>query len=87
MISKAKKGYLCHKIVNCGSSQEPFHLSSQMMGKFGDNIEGSGPEWCISSMIYSRDTPFWSETRDMLPTNISPDSLPGKFNEFFVRTN
>ena len=25
-------------------------------------IEGSWPEWCISSMIYSRDTPFWSET-------------------------
>ena len=23
------------------------------------------PEWCISSMIYSRDTPFWSETLDM----------------------
>ena len=25
-------------------------------------IEGSQPEWCISSMIYSGDTPFWSET-------------------------
>ena len=24
-------------------------------------MEGSWPEWCISSMIYSRDTPFWSE--------------------------
>ena len=24
------------------------------------HIEGSRPEWCISSMIYSRDTPFWS---------------------------
>ena len=24
--------------------------------------EGSRPEWCFSSMIYSRDTPFWSET-------------------------
>ena len=34
MISKAKKDYLCDKIVNCGSSQELFHLSSQMMGKF-----------------------------------------------------
>ena len=28
-------------------------------------IEGSRPEWCISSMIYSRDTPFWSGTLDM----------------------
>ena len=26
---------------------------------------GSRPEWCISSMIYCRDTPFWSETLDM----------------------
>ena len=24
--------------------------------------EGSWPEWCISSMIYSGDTPFWSKT-------------------------
>ena len=29
------------------------------------HIKGSRPEWCISSMIYSRDTPFWSETLDM----------------------
>ena len=37
MISKAKKDYLCDKIVkNWGSSRELFHLSSQMMGKFGD---------------------------------------------------
>ena len=57
MISKAKKDYLCDKIVNCGSSRELFHLSSQMMGKFGDTL---------------------------LPSNISPESLPDKFNEFFV---
>ena len=29
-------------------------------------IEGSQPEWCISSMMYSRDTPFWSETLDIM---------------------
>ena len=57
MISKAKKDYLCDKIVNCGSSRELFRLSSQMMGKFGDT---------------------------MLPSNISSESLPVKFNEFFV---
>ena len=28
-------------------------------------IEGSRPEWCISSMIYSGDTPFWSETLEI----------------------
>ena len=26
------------------------------------NIEGSRPEWCISSMVYSRDASFWSGT-------------------------
>ena len=57
MIRKAKKDYLCHKIVNCGSSRELFRLSSQMMSKFGDT---------------------------MLLSNISPESLPDKFNEFFV---
>ena len=29
------------------------------------HIEGSRPKWCISSMIYSRDTPFWSGTLDI----------------------
>ena len=57
MISKAKKDYLCHQIVNCGHSQELFRLSCQMMGKFGDT---------------------------MLPSNISSESLPDKFNEFFI---
>ena len=38
MISKDKKKYLYHETVNCGSSQERFRLSSQMMGKFGDTM-------------------------------------------------
>ena len=29
------------------------------------HIEGSQPEWCISSMMYSTEIPFWSETFDM----------------------
>ena len=29
------------------------------------HIEGSRPEWCISSMMYSRDTTLWSETLDI----------------------
>ena len=28
-------------------------------------FEGSQPDWCISSMIYSRDTPFWSEALNL----------------------
>ena len=38
MISKAKKDYLCHKIVNCATSRELFRLSSHMKGKFGDTM-------------------------------------------------
>ena len=55
--NEAKKDYLSHKIVNCGSSRELFHISGQMMGKLGDT---------------------------MIPSNISPESLPDKFNDFFV---
>ena len=29
------------------------------------HFEGSRPEWCMSSMIYSTDIPFWSETLDL----------------------
>ena len=29
------------------------------------NIEGFGPEWYISSMLYSQDVPFWSGTLDI----------------------
>ena len=31
----------------------------------GPHFEGSRPEWCISSMIYSLGTPFWSDTLDL----------------------
>ena len=30
-----------------------------------DYVEGSRPEWSISSIIYSGDTPFWLETPNM----------------------
>ena len=33
-------------------------LSFQQGGGGGAYFEGSQPEWCISSMIYSRDTPL-----------------------------
>ena len=35
--------------------------SNMIFGRY----RGSQPECCISSMIYSRDTPFWSGTLDM----------------------
>ena len=31
-----------------------------------ENIEGFQPEWFFSTMIYSQDTPFWSETLNMV---------------------
>ena len=38
MIRTAKKDYLCHMIVHCGSSRELFCLCIQMMGKFGETM-------------------------------------------------
>ena len=35
------------------------------MGYRGGIIRGFPPEWCISSMIYSGDSPFWSETLEL----------------------
>ena len=41
-------------------------MKKMMIMMFGKAyIEGSRPEWCISSMTYSGDTPFWLETLDM----------------------
>ena len=34
------------------------------------SFKGSRSEWCISSMIYRRDTPFWSETLGLLKQGI-----------------
>ena len=42
------------------------------------HVEGSRPEWCMSSMIYSGDTPFWSETLDMVA-----GWCPGKFAQMY----
>ena len=42
-------------------------------------IEGSQPEWCISSMMYSGDTPIWSETLEYyvnLHDRMSRSALP-----------
>ena len=44
-------------------------LGQYSVGQQWDNIEGSRPEWCISSMIYSRDTPFWSGTLNIVVDN------------------
>ena len=38
LISKAKKDYICEKIVDCDSSREVFRLSNQMMGTFRGTV-------------------------------------------------
>ena len=38
------------------------------------HIVGSRPEWCISSMIYRIDTPFWSEILNILEFNDFQDN-------------
>ena len=41
----------------------------------GMKFEGSRPAWCISSKIYSRDTPFWSGTLEVW--EVSSSTLSG----------
>ena len=43
------------------------------VNKLVKHIEGSQPEWCISSNVYSRGIPFWSEPLDMLLKWIKTD--------------
>ena len=38
LISKAKKDYICEKILDCNSSRELFCLSNQMMGTFRGTV-------------------------------------------------
>ena len=40
-------------------------LSVPQSSYYNEYIEGFRSEWCISSMMYSRYTSFWSETLDM----------------------
>ena len=76
MIIKAKKDYLCHKIVNCGSSRKLFRLSSQMMGKFGDTVLSSNispeslPDTFNEFIVYKTDEIRRSFDPDRpIPTN------------------
>ena len=38
LISKAKKDYICEKIIDCDSFRELFRLSNQMMGTFRGTV-------------------------------------------------
>ena len=70
MIFKAKKDYLCHKNVNCGSSRELFRLSSQMMGNFGDIMLPSS----ISSESFSdKFNDFFVHKTEGIRSSFDPD--------------
>ena len=45
--------------------------------KWGKQGEGFRPEWYISTMIYGRDIPFWSETlKGAIPASLKTGVLP-----------
>ena len=54
----------------------------------GFYIEGFQPEWCISTMIYCQDTPFWSETLNMqhYSTMLKSATITPKLSSFFCTT-
>ena len=56
LITKKDKNFDCSVMVS-------EILTEKLLGL---NIEGFRSEWCISSMIYSRDTPFWLGTLDII---------------------
>ena len=41
LISKAKKDYICERIIDCDSSRELFRLSNQLMGTFRGTVLSS----------------------------------------------
>ena len=44
----------------------------------GRGVEGSRPEWYISSMLYSRDTPVWSGTLEIFHRNVRVNQVTGE---------
>ena len=59
-----------------------------MVGRCLLHIKGSRPEWCISTMIYSRDTPFRSGTLDIIQLssqNSSAERTSGEEKERAAR--
>ena len=64
-LETSLSGMIQFLTVLCSSVSFTFWGLPTRMVYLYNYIEGSRPEWCISSMIYSRDTPFWSGTLDI----------------------
>ena len=92
MISKAKKDYLCQKIVNCGSFRELFRFSSQMMGKFGDttlpsNISTESLSDMFNEFFGNKIEEIWSSFDPDKPILTNPVEFSGTvFAEFQLVT-
>ena len=62
-FSDGVKVFVPYRLFNFYNLQHVLHIKRQHV--YLTYIKGSRPEWCISSLIYSKDTPFWLETLDM----------------------
>ena len=66
--TNAQAYMLTHTYIHthrCTGVYSHAHLHTHTHTLIKKKCEGSRPEWCISSMLYSRDTPLWSETLNM----------------------
>ena len=66
------------KILSTGDSDRDtaLHRTRGQKKKRSLYFEGSRPGWCISSMMYSGDTSFWSETLSLvLPMSVKRSCL------------
>ena len=81
-MSHVLVGMLCVK-ENAGLLKQ-FNIALKVFARCKMHIEGSRPEWCISSMIYSRDTPVWSESLDMFKNHFNTTMLVERYTDFHL---
>ena len=70
LISKAKKDYICEKIIDCDSSQELFRLSNQLMGTFRGTVLPSNipPE-----SLPDKFSEFFVRKIELIRSSLDPD--------------
>ena len=70
LISKAKKDYICEKIIDCDSSRELFRLSNQLMGTFRGTVLPSNipPE-----SLPDKFSEFFVRKIELIRSSLDPD--------------
>ena len=70
LISKAKKDYICERIIDCDSSRELFRLSNQLMGTFRGTVLPSNipPE-----SLPDKFSEFFVRKIDLIRSSLDPD--------------